>query len=236
MARGEPGVGHALAHGGGDGEQASTHSKQTDELRSLEYAVVDVETTGGAAARGDRITEIGIVVVDGAGEVRDTYSSLINPGRPIPPFISKLTGITDELVRDAPPFAAVAAEVAERVSGRVFVAHNVAFDWGFVDHELVAARGVGLTGRRLCTVRLARRVVPELTRRSLGYLSDFFGVENPARHRALGDAHTTALIFAQLLARLEEREIRSWQGLEGLLGRGSKRASKHTREGSVKRG
>lgn len=224
----------ALVGGAGGEELASVHAELADELRSLEYAVVDVETTGGAVARGDRITEIGIVVVDGAGEVRDTYSSLVNPGRPIPSFISRLTGITDELVRDAPPFAEVAAEVVERVSGRVFVAHNVGFDWGFVDHELVSARGEGLAGRRLCTVRLARRVMPELSRRSLGYLSEFFGVENPARHRALGDAQTTALIFARLLERLEEREIRSWQGLEELLGRGRRTRTKRKGEGSVK--
>lgn len=230
-----PDVGHVVASGGG-GDKTTSQLEPDVELCSLEYAVVDVETTGGGAGRGDRITEIGIVVVDGTGEIRDTYSSLVNPGRPIPPFISRLTGITDELVRGAPPFEAVAAEVVERVSGRVFVAHNVGFDWGFVDHELMVARGEGLAGRRLCTVRLARRVVPELSRRSLGYLSEFFGVENPARHRALGDAHTTAVIFGRLLDRLEEREIRSWRGLEEFLGRGSRAASKRKGEGSVTRG
>lgn len=206
-----------------------------EELRSLEYAVLDVETTGGSAARGDRITEIAIVVVDGLGEVRDTYTSLVNPGRPIPPFISRLTGITDDLVRDAPPFGEVAGEVHEWLRNRIFVAHNVAFDWAFVDRELIEAGVGGLNSRRLCTVRLARRVVPELNRRSLGYLTDFFGIENEARHRALGDARATAEVFSRMLDRLEEREIRSWQSLEEFLGRRG-RGRGRTREGSVMRG
>lgn len=189
-------------------------------LRGLEYAVVDVETTGGSAVRGDRITEIAVVRVRGDGSVLESFSTLVNPGRSIPPFVSSLTGITNAMVRGAPPFAEVAEEVRSILRGRVFVAHNVAFDWGFVDHELMDALGEGLEGPRLCTVRLARRVVPELKRRSLGVLSDFFGVENSARHRALGDARATAQIFGYLLARLDEREIWSWGGLEELLGRG----------------
>lgn len=210
----------------------------SEALRDLEYAIVDVETTGGSAAGGHRITEIAVVGVRGTGEVLDTYSSLVNPERPIPPFISALTGITDSMVRAAPIFDEVADRVAEVLRGRIFVAHNVAFDWGFVDRELTASVGMGLEGlssRRLCTVRLARRVVPELKSRSLGTLSDFFGVENAARHRALGDARATATIFGHLLARLEEREIRSWSGLEELLGRGRSRTRRGSVEGRQKR-
>jgi DNA polymerase-3 subunit epsilon len=115
------------------------------------------------------------------------------------------------------------------------VAHNVAFDWGFVDRELVHSLGAGLAGRRLCTVRLARRVVPELSSRSLGSLSDFFGIENDARHRALGDARATVTVFGHLLARLEEREIWSWSGLEELLGRGTSRSGRRAADGRAKR-
>lgn len=204
-------------------------------LRSLEYAVVDVETTGGSAAHGHRITEIAVVRVRGDGSVLDSYSTLVNPLRPIPPFISSLTGITDTMVRAAPPFAEVAEEVRGLLRGRVFVAHNVAFDWGFVDRELVDAVGLGLVGRRLCTVRLARRVVPELKSRSLGTLSDFFGVENAARHRALGDARATVVVFGHLLARLEEREIHSWDGLEELLGRGTSQSRRRSGQGRIRR-
>lgn len=188
-----------------------------DSLRSLEYAVVDVETTGGARS-GDRITEIAAVCVRGTGEVLEEYVSLVNPGRPIPPFITRLTQITDEMVRDSPRFGDIAAEVRRVLEGRVFVAHNVSFDWGFVSSELERSTGEGLNGgRRLCTVRLARRLVPELDRRSLGALSEYFGIENEARHRALGDARATAALLARLLERLEEHEVEVWSELEALL-------------------
>lgn len=209
-----------------------------ESLRELEYAVVDVETTGGSAAGGHRITEIAVVGVRGDGEVLESFSSLVNPGRPIPPFISGLTGITDAMVRVAPGFREVADRVAGLLRGRIFVAHNVAFDWGFVDREFTAAVGTGLervAGPRLCTVRLARRVVPELRSRSLGSLSDYFGIENDARHRALGDARATATVFGHLLERLEEREIYSWSGLEELLGRGTSRSRRRSAEGRQRR-
>jgi DNA polymerase-3 subunit epsilon len=206
-----------------------------ETLRSLEYAVVDVETTGGSAANGHRITEIAVVVLRGDGEVLDSYSSLVNPGRPIPPFVSRLTGITDSMVRVAPPFAEVADEVRSHLRGRIFVAHNVAFDWGFVNRELSESLGSPLEGRRLCTVRLARRVVPELKSRSLGTLSDFFGIENAARHRALGDAEATVQVFGHLLSRLEDQEIWSWNGLEELLARGTSRSGRRTTNGRSRR-
>jgi DNA polymerase-3 subunit epsilon len=206
-----------------------------ETLRSLEYAVVDVETTGGSAANGHRITEIAVVVLRGDGEVLDSYSSLVNPGRPIPPFVSRLTGITDSMVRVAPPFAEVAEEVRSHLRGRIFVAHNVAFDWGFVNRELSESLGSPLEGRRLCTVRLARRVVPELKSRSLGTLSDFFGIENAARHRALGDAEATVQVFGHLLSRLEDHEIWSWDGLEELLARGISRSRRRTTNGRSRR-
>lgn len=199
-----------------------------EDLRSLEYAVVDVETTGGSAATGHRITEIAIVGIRGDGEVLDSYSSLVNPGRSIPPFVSRLTGITDAMVRVAPPFVEVAAEVRHHLRDRVFVAHNVAFDWGFVDRELSNAVGWGLEGRRLCTVRLARRVLPELKSRSLGTLSDFFGIKNSARHRALGDAEATVTVLGHLMERLEDHEVWSWSGLEELLARGTARSDRRT--------
>lgn len=181
--------------------------------------MVDVETTGGSVSNGDRITEIAMVVVGGDGAVREEFSTLINPERYIPPFISALTNITNEMVRNAPRFAEVAPEVRRRLDGRVFVAHNVSFDWRFVGAELSSALGVAIEGRRLCTVRLARRVVPELTSRSLGALSDYFGIENEARHRALGDARATVAVFQRLLERAERQEVTSWAGLQSFLER-----------------
>lgn len=183
-------------------------------LDTLEYAVVDVETTGGGQRNGHRITEIAIVRLDADGRLLDEFSTLVNPGRSIPPDITRLTNIDTDMVCYAPRFEDVAHEVRAMLSGRVFVAHNAAFDWGFIHGELVRAIGKPLLGKRLCTVRLARKVVPEVRRRSLDALSYFFNVHNEARHRAYGDARATAHIFRRLLERVREREIDSWQALD----------------------
>lgn len=190
-----------------------------DRLRDLEYAVVDVETTGTSATRGHRVTEIAAVRVRGDGTVLDAFTSLVNPERPIPPFITRLTSITSDMVAAAPRFSAVAEEVCRMVDGAVFVAHNAGFDWRFVNAELTRAGGASLRCRQLCTVRLARQVVPEIPRRSLDALATYFGVENAARHRAYGDARATAVVLARLLERCADREVETWAGLEALLAR-----------------
>src|SRR5690606_5969882 len=110
-------------------------------LRDLRFAVVDVETTGTSPAQSDRVTEIAIVQVE-RGEVAEVYETLVNPGRAIPPAIVALTQITQEMVRVAPPFPQVAAEVVGRLRERVFVAHNAPFDWRFVSHEVQRSAGV----------------------------------------------------------------------------------------------
>jgi DNA polymerase III subunit epsilon len=194
-------------------------------IRSLEFAVVDVETTGGSWGRGHRITEIAAVRMRGDGTVVDEYRSLVNPERPIPPFITALTNISWEMVCDAPRFAEVAGSIARVLSGAVFVAHNAAFDWGFVGAELERA-GVPLTGRTLCTVRLARKVVPELRSRSLDSLSYFFNVPIEGRHRAYGDARATAELFRLMIERLETLEVTRWNELQTLLSRRAKRKKK----------
>ncbi|HEX7051659.1 MAG TPA: exonuclease domain-containing protein [Longimicrobiales bacterium] len=188
-------------------------------LESLEYVVVDVETTGGAAKRDHRVTEIAAIRADGAGTTLEEFSTLIDPERPIPPFITALTGITDDMVRGAPRFAEIAPEVRRLLEGRIFVAHNAAFDWRFVSTELERAQGVGIEAPRLCTVRLARRLLPELPSRSLGALSDYFGIDNPARHRALGDARATVAVMHRLLERAAAQGIRYWHELETLFAR-----------------
>ncbi len=183
-------------------------------LEKLEYVVVDVETTGGAHIRGHRLTEIAIVRVDANGKKTHEYSTLINPERLIPIEITKLTRIEQHMVTDAPRFEDVAREVRELLADRVFVAHNAAFDWGFLNAEFIRATGRPLLGRRLCTVRLARKVVPEVRRRSLDALSYFFNIHNEARHRAYGDARATAHIFRRLLDRVWDRQIDTWQALD----------------------
>jgi DNA polymerase III epsilon subunit family exonuclease len=167
-------------------------------LSELRYAVVDVETTGGHYLRGHRMTDIAIYEVRG-GVVEDEYRSLINPGRTIPSQIEVLTGITNGMVSSAPFFDHIAADVLERLEGRIFVAHNVRFDWGFVSQQLVEDIGEAPEVDRLCTVQMARRLVPRLRRRNLDAVTRHFGIDITDRHRAHGDALATARVLIRLL-------------------------------------
>lgn len=182
------------------------------------WAVVDVETTGGSPARGDRVTEVAAVLVSG-GEIQDTYSTLVNPERPIPAMIVSLTGISDSMVRQAPRFQEVAPRVAEVLRGRVFVAHNARFDWGFLCAEMNRATGRTLAGRQLCTVRLARKILPELPSRSLGALAHYFGLTIEARHRALDDAVATAHVLIRFIEALRDQDVQDWKGVQAFLSR-----------------
>ena len=148
-------------------------------------AFIDLETTG-ATATADRITEIGIVEVDEDGSVRE-WQQLVNPGTRIPPFIEQLTGISNAMVADAPPFAAVADETLRRLEGRLFIAHNARFDYGFLKNEF---KRLGITFRApvLCTVKLSRTLYPEFHRHNLDSLIERHGLQADARHRALADA------------------------------------------------
>jgi len=167
-------------------------------LEECAFAVVDVETTGSRAGGGDRVTEVAVVVVQGV-RCEIVFESLVNPGRPIPISTAMVTGITDTMVRSAPEFAELADAVLAALAGRIFVAHNVRFDWAFLGAELRRARDVALGGPRLCTVRLARRLLPALRSCGLDTLTRWFGFQNPARHRAGGDAWVTAQVLSRLL-------------------------------------
>jgi DNA polymerase III epsilon subunit family exonuclease len=134
-----------------------------DRLADLSYVVVDVETTGGRPDGGDRITEIAAVVIE-RGEITRVYETLVNPQRPIPPMVTSITNITWNMVRNAPTFRDIVHDVADALRGHVFVAHNAGFDWRFVTSEIARATGERLDGRQLCTVRLARRLLPQLSR------------------------------------------------------------------------
>jgi DNA polymerase-3 subunit epsilon len=162
---------------------------------SKRFAVVDIETTG-ALVRRDRITEIGIVITDGE-KVLDEYGTLVNPGISIPPFITKITGITDEMVADAPKFHEVARKIVEMTEGCIFVAHNVRFDYGFL-RSMFEELGYAYNKKRLCTVQLARKVL-DLQKYSLGTLIQHFGIEVNDRHRALEDARATTIVLHHLL-------------------------------------
>ncbi|MEP6832302.1 MAG: 3'-5' exonuclease [Gemmatimonas sp.] len=186
-------------------------------LSSLSFAVVDVETTGTNARTHDRITEISVVrVVE--GRIADVYTRLVNPERSIPAFITGLTHISWDMVKDQSPFRDIAEDISERLTGHVFTAHNAAFDWGFVTEELSRSAGRRLSGPRLCTVRLARVLLPELSRRSLDHVTQHFGIEVSARHRAEGDAVATAHCLLKLLGVAEEREVTTWSALSAIVG------------------
>ena len=185
-------------------------------LEECAFAVVDVETTGAGHRRNDRITEIGIAVVQGE-RIEMVLDTLVNPEVPIAPMVTAITNITNDMVREAPVFAEVADEVVAHLSGRVFVAHNARFDWGLVTRELRRARGFELTGPQVCTVRLSRRLIEGIESCSLDAMMRFFDLENPARHRAGGDALVTARLLHRLLPQARERGVRTLRELEALL-------------------
>jgi DNA polymerase-3 subunit epsilon len=201
-------------------------------LLDLPFAVVDVETTGTRAAGGDRITEIAIVQVSG-GQVGEVYSQLVNPERPIPPYITSLTHISWEMVRDQPTFREITTQVLDRLRGAIFVAHNAPFDWRFVSEEVRRGSGQELSGPRLCTVRFARAALPQLSRRSLDHVTRHFGIDIEARHRAAGDALATAHALCRMLNIASEHGVESWTALQafvdGPVGARSRTASERRR-------
>ena len=185
-------------------------------LSELDFVVVDVEATGGAPARGDRVTEVAAVRVAG-GRIVDCFESLVNPERSIPPSVTALTRITDEMVAGAPRFRDLAERLGDWLEGGIFVAHNVSFDWRFLAAEFERCRGGRLGGERVCTLRLARRLHPELQRRSLGVLADYYSIPVETWHRAGPDARTTAELFVRFLNRLKEHDVEDWSRFQAYL-------------------
>ncbi|QJW92028.1 3'-5' exonuclease [Spirosoma taeanense] len=160
------------------------------------YCIVDVETTGGVKGP-TRLTEVAIFRHDGR-QVVDSFHSLVNPGCPIPPFIRHLTGISDEMVQEAPTFAEVASDVLSITQDAIFVAHNVNFDFNFIKKELDWL-GYEFFRRTLCTVRTSRKVFPGFPSYSLGKLCRSLEIPLNDRHRAHGDAAATVQLFERLL-------------------------------------
>lgn len=190
------------------------------ELHTLPYVVVDVETTGGSPSGSDRVTEVAAVHVDG-DRVSLAYHSLVDPQRPIPWHITQITGIDDAMVRGAPTFRDIAGEFAAQLVGRVFVAHNARFDFGFLSAEFarVAPTPLGeLLLGQICTVRLSRKLLAHLPRRNLDAVSDHYGVVITDRHRASGDALATAEVLRGLLRDASHRGVHTWSDLDVLLG------------------
>ena len=171
------------------------------------YSVVDIETTGNGY-RGQKITEISIFIFDGE-KIVDEFTSLVNPEQKIPHFITNLTGITDAMVRTAPKFYEIAKKIAEITKDTIFVAHNVNFDYNIIRDEFKSL-GFDFKRKKLCTVRLSRKIIPGLASYSLGNICSAEGIEIAARHRAKGDAEATVELFRRLIKRDQKFTINSF--------------------------
>lgn len=171
------------------------------------FAIIDVETTG-AANHQSRVTEIAILRHDGY-RVIEQFQSLINPQCWIPGFITQLTGIDNQMVKNAPIFEEIADEVHRLTRDAVFVAHNVSFDYGFVQREF-GRLDEHFHRDRLCTVQLSRKIFPGYPSYSLGKICRSLQIEHTDHHRALGDAAATTRLFERLIANDNKRLIRKW--------------------------
>ena len=171
------------------------------------YSVVDIETTGNGY-KGQKITEISVFLFDGQ-KVIDEFTSLVNPEQRIPYFITNLTGITEAMVSTAPKFYEIAKKVVEITKDAVFVAHNVTFDYNVIRDEFKSL-GFDFKRKKLCTVRLSRKIIPGLPSYSLGNICSAEGIEIAERHRAKGDAEATVELFRRLLERDHNFTINSF--------------------------
>src|SRR5215212_8700655 len=177
--------------------------RQSRLLKDLDFVVVDVEATG-AKTPPNRLIELGAYRIRGA-RIVDKFMSLVNPEIPIPRFVASLTGISNDMVKQAPVFADVAPQWLDFVSDSVLVAHNAPFDTSFLNHEISRVYpGHRMVNPHLCTVRLSRRVMPALLNHRLDTIADHFLIPIASRHRAGSDALATAEIFIRLLIELEE--------------------------------
>lgn len=173
------------------------------------YAIIDIETTGQASSTG-KITEIAIYIHNGF-EITDSFASLINPEVYIPGFITRLTGIDNEMVKTAPKFYEVARKIVEITQDKVFVAHNVSFDYRFIQEEFQRL-GYDYQRQTMCTVRLGRKFLPGYKSYSLGRICSELGIDINGRHRAAGDALATVSLFEMILARKAQKESKQPPG------------------------
>jgi DNA polymerase-3 subunit epsilon len=173
------------------------------------YAIIDIETTGQSAGTG-KITEIAIFVHNGV-EITDSFTSLLNPECYIPGFITSLTGIDNEMVRDAPKFYEVARKIVEMTQDMVFVAHNVSFDYRFIQEEFKRL-GYDYQRKTMCTVRMGRKFLPGYKSYSLGKICNELGISINGRHRAAGDALATVKLFEIIMSRKAQKESKQPPG------------------------
>jgi DNA polymerase-3 subunit epsilon len=165
------------------------------------YAILDIETTGGSP-KNCKITEIAIFIHDGS-KIIDEFSTLINPETNIPYFITNLTGISNEMVENAPRFYEIAKKIVELTEGKIVVGHNVNFDYGFIKSEFKQL-GYDFDRKTLCTVKLSRKIIPGYRSYSLGKICESLGISITDRHRASGDALATVQLFEHLMRKSAE--------------------------------
>jgi len=173
----------------------------------MTFVIVDIETTG-LSKRRHRITEIAAARVKD-GKIKEEFHTLVNPGVKIPKFITALTGIDDDLVKDAPPIEDVLSDFVQFLGDSVFVAHNATFDIGFLGHNAEKHHNVVLANEKLCTRKLANRLLPDLPSKKLGSICEHLEITNSQAHRAMGDVQATVQVFNTFLAMLQDQGIDS---------------------------
>lgn len=167
------------------------------------YSIIDIEATGGNAKIG-RITEVAIYLFDGK-EIVAEFESLINPDQSIPPYVRKLTGISNKMVASAPRFPEVASKINDFMANSCFVAHNVKADYSFIQAEMKKA-GLDFHSNRLCTLELSKELIPEAGSHGLDKICNFLNIQVANRHRAKGDALATLELFKHL-QRIDQKEV-----------------------------
>ena len=192
-------------------ELISSEDVEARLLREADFVVVDLETTGAKSPPG-RITEIGAYRIS-QGRIVAEFQTLVNPETVIPPFIVQLTGITNEMVKDAPIFADVAHDWLDFAEEAVLVAHNAPFDVRFLNHEIARVfPGRRMINSHLCTVKLSRKIFPGLMNYRLHTVAEHFAIQILNRHRAADDALATAEIFLRMLDRLNQHGVQDVAG------------------------
>ncbi len=198
----------------GDIVELADDSFRDRDVNETEFVVFDLETTG-AKSPPCRITEIGAYRVKG-GEVLEEFQTLVNPETPIPPFITGLTGISDEMVADAPLFADVAHDFLNFIGDSVLVAHNSGFDMRFLNHEIGRVYpDYRLANPCLCTVQLSRKLLPDILNHKLVTVAEHYSIDLINHHRASADAFATAHIFVRLLAKMQLKGVSDLATIRG---------------------
>lgn len=202
---------HRLRFGEGSMIELDCEDVESRDLHESDFVVVDLETTG-AKTPPCRITEIGAYRIS-RGRIVAEFQTLVNPETLIPPFIIQLTGITNQMVKDAPFFAEVVGDWLDFAADAILVAHNAQFDVRFLNHEVKRVfPGRRMANSHLCTVKLSRRIFPGLENYRLHTIADYFMIPILNRHRAPDDALATAEIFIRILARLRQHGVRDVAG------------------------